>query len=77
MSGYVTMDVGAFPSVSVLGANQYVITSPAGIERVTQQGARSPISDEKSAMNVDASLDGLHVLYVVSGKSSLFVAAGF
>ncbi len=76
-SGFVTMDLGAFPSVSVLGANQYVITSAAGIERVTQQGARSPISDEKAAMNVDASLDGLHVVYVVSGKSSLFVASGF
>lgn len=77
LSGYVTMDLGAFPSVSVLGSNTYVITSPAGIERVTQQGARSPISDEKAAINVDASRDGLHVLYVVSGKTSLFVASGF
>ena len=77
LSGYVTMALGAFPSVSVLGKNQYVITSPAGIERVTQQGERSPISDEKAAMNVDASLDGLHVVYVVSGKTSLFVASGF
>lgn len=77
MSGFVTMALGAFPSVSVLGKNQYVITSPAGIERVTQEGARSPISDEKAAMNIDASLDGLHVVYVVSGKSSLFVASGF
>lgn len=76
-SGYVTMGLGAFPSVSVLGKEQYVITSPAGIERVTQQGVRSPISDEKNAMNIDASLDGLHVVYVVSGKSSLFVASGF
>ena len=77
LSGYVTMGLGAFPSVSVLGKNQYVITSPAGIERVTQEGARSPISDEKAAMNIDASLDGLHVVYVVNGKSSLFVASGF
>jgi hypothetical protein len=76
-SGFVTMDLGAFPSVSVLGGNQYVITSTAGIERVTQAGQRSPISDEKAAMNVDASLDGLHVVYVVSGKTSLFVASGF
>jgi hypothetical protein len=46
---------------------------PAGIERVTQQGARTPLSDEKNAMNIDASLDGKHV---VSGESSLFVASG-
>jgi len=76
-SGYVTMGLGAFPSVSVLGKEQYVITSPAGIERVTQQGERTPLSDEKNAMNIDASLDGKHVVYVVSGKSSLFVASGF
>ena len=77
LSGFVTMDLGAFPSVAVLGMSTYVITSPAGIERVTQKGLRSPISDEKAAMNVDASRDGLHVLYTVSGKSSLFVATGF
>lgn len=77
LSGFVTMDLGAFPSVSVLGANQYVITSPSGIERVSQKGERSPISSEKAAMNVDASLDGLHVLYVVSGQGSMFLATGF
>jgi hypothetical protein len=77
LSGFVTMDLGAFPSVSVLGKNQYVITSAAGIERVTQAGVRTPISDEKAAQNIDASLDGSRVVYVVAGKSALFIAAGF
>ena len=36
-SGYVTMDLGAFPSVSVLGLNEYVITSATGIERTFTQ----------------------------------------
>jgi hypothetical protein len=76
-SGFVTMDLGTFPSVSVLGQSQYVITSASGIERVTQAGERTPISTEKQAMNVDASRDGLHVLYVVSGKPALYVASGF
>lgn len=77
LSGFVTMDLGAFPSVSVLGKNQYVITSAAGIERVTQAGVRTPISDEKAAMNVDASLDGSRVLYVLPSNGALYIAAGF
>jgi hypothetical protein len=76
-SGFVTMDLGAFPSVSVLGQNLYVVTTTAGIEKVAQDGTRTPISDEKAAMNVDATKDGLHVLYVVSGKGALYVASGF
>jgi hypothetical protein len=76
-SGFVTMDLGAFPSVSVLGQNLFVITSMAGIERVTQAGVRSPISSEKKAMNVDASADGKHVLYVVSDSPELNIASGF
>jgi hypothetical protein len=76
-SGFVTMDLGAFPSVSVLGTDLFVITSMAGIERVTQGGVRSPISAEKKAMNVDASADGKHVLYVVSDSPELNIASGF
>jgi dipeptidyl aminopeptidase/acylaminoacyl peptidase len=76
-SGFVTMDLGAFPSVSVLGQDLFVITSMAGIERVTQGGMRSPISSEKKAMNVDASADGKHVLYVVSDSPELNIASGF
>jgi dipeptidyl aminopeptidase/acylaminoacyl peptidase len=76
-SGFVTMDLGAFPSVSVLSLDVFVITSMAGIERVTQGGMRSPISSEKKAMNVDASADGKHVVYVVSDAPGLNIASGF
>ena len=72
-SGNVTSDLGPLASVSVLGKDRYVVTSGVGIERVTQDGMRTVLLTRTGTMEVDASVDGKRILYLVSGKGSLFV----
>lgn len=72
-SGGVTLDLGPLASASALGKEQYVVTSTAGVEQVTQSGQRTVLKAGAGFTRVDATPDGKWVLYVVDGQASLFV----
>ena len=72
-SGGVTLDLGPLASVSVLGKDHYVVSSTAGIERLSQDGTRSVIREGSGMSRVDATADGHWILYLMTDKPSLFV----
>lgn len=76
-SGGVTLDLGPLASVSVLGKDNYVVTSAAGIERVGQDSTRTVLRPGSGMTRVDATADGHWILYLVSDKPSVFVMSSF
>ncbi len=74
-SGGVTLDLGPLASVSVLGADHYVVSSAAGIERVAQDGTRAVLRTGTGLGHVDATRDGKWVLYLQSDSPNVFVMA--